>query len=175
MNPDPFDLLGVAAVFDLDPAELERAYLARSAALHPDLAAGDADVARRSAVLNQSKRILEDPERRADALLSRLGGPTREKHKALPDGFLAEIMETREAVEEAGRDPGARARWEAWAEERRREHIAIVSGLFKALGEPPDPAALSAIRTRLNAWRYIERLIEQLDPDYDPARADFAP
>lgn len=175
MHPDPFDQLGLAPAFDLDPAALERAYLARSAALHPDLAAGDADAARRSALLNQSKRTLEDPERRADALLTRLGGPAREQHKALPDGFLAEIMETREAVEEAGRDPEARARWETWAEERRREHIAVVSGLFKALGERPGPAALAAIRTRLNAWRYIERLIEQLDPEYDPARADFAP
>ena len=38
----------------------------------------------------------------------------------------------------------------------------------------PAPEALREVRTRLNAWRYIERLIEQLDPDYDPARADFA-
>ena len=27
-----------------------------------------------------------------------------------------------------------------------------------------DGAALGAIRVELNAWRYIERLLEQLDP-----------
>ena len=48
-----------------------------------------------------------------------------------------------------------------------------VNRLFDALGERPDAPALAAIRRELNAWRYIERLIEQLDPDYDPARADF--
>jgi len=42
------------------------------------------------------------------------------------------------------------------------------------VGDPPDPALLGEIRTQLNAWRYIERLIEQLDPQYDPNRADFA-
>ena len=31
---------------------------------------------------------------------------------------------------------------------------------------------LSQVRRELNAWRYTERLIEQLDPGYEPGRAD---
>lgn len=167
---DLFDLLGLPPTFDLDSAELQRAYLSRSAAIHPDLAAGDAAAARRAAALNQAKRTLEDPERRANALLARLGGPSKEQDRSLPPGFLMEIMEVREEIESGGRNEPKRAKWEAWAAQRREEHIRLISDLFGR--KPVDVAGLAAIRTQLNAWRYIERLIEQLDPDYDPARAD---
>jgi molecular chaperone HscB len=166
---DPFALLGLPRRFELDPGDLDRAYLARAAALHPDLAAADDDAARRSAELNHAKRILESPERRARAMLGLLGGPGKED-RSLPPGFLREIMETREQIESARGRPAERARWEAWAVDRRGEYESQVAALFLKAGEP---GVLAAIRTTLNAWRYIERLIEQLDPDYDPARADF--
>jgi molecular chaperone HscB len=177
---DPFDTLGLPPRFDLPAAEIDRSYLSASGRLHPDLARDDADAGRAMADLNRAKRILGDPERRADALLTRIGGPRREQERGLPPDFLMEMIEVREAVEAAvgQSEPAARqrerAKWEAWAEERRREAIAEVGGMFEALGPSPGPGALHAIRVRLNAWRYIERLIEQLDPDYDPARADFA-
>lgn len=175
MNPDPFDILGLPAVFDLDPGQIGRAYLERSAALHPDLARGDEEAPRRMAALNQAKRVLDDPERRANALLARLGGPGREQDRSLPPDFLMEIMETREQIETAvaGGDPEERRKWETWAEGERRRAVDEVAGMFRALPSPPTAESLKAIRTRLNAWRYIERLIEQLDPDYDPNRADF--
>jgi len=176
---DAFDLLGLEPRFDLDRTAVDRAYFARSARLHPDVAAGSPDAAREMAELNKAKATLESPERRADALLKRLGGPSREDHKVLPPGFLMEIMEVREAIESAVSSPDpvgkerARAQWEDWAEEQRRAAMKEVGQLFAAAGGNPDREALAAIRTRLNAWRYIERLIEQLDPAYDPARADF--
>ncbi|MCC6661058.1 MAG: DnaJ domain-containing protein [Phycisphaerales bacterium] len=165
---DPFAMLGLPRGFDLDPSEVDRAYLERAGAVHPDVAAGDDDAARKAAALNHAKRVLEDPERRARALLALLGGPGKED-RSLPPGFLMEIMETREHIE-AARGPEERARWEAWAAERRREYQANVAGLFLRYAETGVPAR---VRMTLNAWRYIERLIEQLDPDYDPARADF--
>lgn len=174
---DAFDLLNLPPAFDLDPAHLRRAYLLRSAQIHPDVAGQDEEAARRSALLNEAKDALEDPERRADTLLLRLGGPPRERERSLPDGFLASIMETRMAVEEAiaSGDPAERRRWEGWATDQRGRHIGRVGAMFAALGSPPAPDDLRAIRTELNAWRYIERLIEQLDPGYDPGRADFRP
>jgi molecular chaperone HscB len=178
MSPDPFDVLGLPATFDLDRGQVERAYFAQSAVLHPDLASGDEEAQRRMAVINHARRVLEDPERRADALLLRLGGPSREQHKALPPAFLMEMMEIREAVEAAGAeaDPEARASqrrsWEAWAEAERQKAIGEVAGMFRALAEWPSEGQREEIRTRLNAWRYIERLIEQLDPGYNPGRAD---
>lgn len=166
MTPDPFDILGVAATFDLDPEALRRAYLARVREAHPDVAAPGADAHRRTALLNEAMRVLEDPERRADALLIRLGGPTREQEKGLPPAFLAEMMETRERIDEAlaSGDAVERERWAAWARRRREEHIRDAGRLLRNLPDPPTPEALRAVRVELNAWRYIERLIEHLGP-----------
>jgi molecular chaperone HscB len=179
MLQDPFDALGLPASFDLDQGEIERAYFARSAAVHPDVAAGDDEAQRRMTILNQAKRTLDDPERRADALLIRLGGPPREQDRSLPPDFLMEIMEVREAIESAlqERDPALRQRqrdhWEAWAEDQRLQAIADIGRMFRQLPPSPAPEQLRDIRTRLNAWRYIERLLEQLGPEYDPQRADL--
>lgn len=172
MKTDPFDLLGLEARFDLEDDEIRRAYLARTAAAHPDSSDRSDDAEHDSAALNEARRTLEDDERRANALLARLGGPGADD-RSLPEGFLMEIMETRERIESAleSGDADARAACEAEAEERRRGHMARVGELFS---KGADPETLAAIRTELNAWRYAERLIEQLDPDYDPGRADFS-
>jgi molecular chaperone HscB len=175
---NPFSELGLPERFDLDAPAVESAYLARIAAIHPDLSdpAASDDFARRSAALHEAKAVLLDPERRAGALLALRGGPGPSDDRALPDGFLMEMMEIREAVEADRGDPGAVARWEAWAGERRAEHAERVAGLFDRADAAEGAAkagALTEIRRELNAWRYIERLLEQLDPEYDPARADF--
>lgn len=174
MGSDPFDLLGLPATFDLTSEQVERGYLRRVAALHPDLAGDDGEAQARSAELNHARDVLRDAERRAEALLRRLGGPDKSNDKALPDGFLMDILETREAIEEAvgrgaARDPVEMERWRAWARQRRGEYIALVSARFR---DAKGDGALRAIRRELNAWRYIERLIEQLDPEYDPAKSD---
>jgi molecular chaperone HscB len=176
VSEDAFDVMGLPARFDLEGADIQRAYLSRAAAIHPDLATGHDEADVRSAILNRSKALLEDPERRANILLERLGGPGKSQDKSLPPGFLMGIMETREQIEEAlaSKDAGQREEWEAWAQEQRGEYQRRVAGFFEAAGQSRDPETLRAIRQELNAWRYIERLIEQLDPQYDPAHRDFA-
>lgn len=171
MPRDPFQTLRLPRTFDLTPDQIEHAYLRLVASAHPDR--GQASASADSSDLNWARQTLLDPERRANALLECLGGPTTSR--SLPDGFLMEIMEVREAVQEAvaSGDSLAREKWESWAEQERQRYIREVSAAFGALGEPPDPASLADIKTRLNAWRYVERLIEQLDPEYDPASADF--
>ncbi|HYE60619.1 MAG TPA: iron-sulfur cluster co-chaperone HscB C-terminal domain-containing protein [Phycisphaerales bacterium] len=174
---DPFTLLGVPARYDLDHAAVERAYLSRAALLHPDVV-GDGSIAESEAAvqlaqLNRAKATLLNDERRANALLAALGGPSKEQDKSLPDGFLFKIMETRQEIEAAiaSGDQQQRGRWQQWAQAQRAEYRERVAKLFTASGEA---RALQAVRTELNAWRYIERLIEQLDPRYDPASRDFA-
>ncbi|MBL0926282.1 MAG: DnaJ domain-containing protein [Phycisphaerales bacterium] len=162
---DAFDRLGVPARFDLSPDQIRRAWLAAAARLHPDRAgAEDQEAASAIAALNAAKAVVEDPERRADALLVRLGGPAREQDKTLPPGFLADILSVREEMEEAlaSGDPGRSAAAEAMACERREGHIAAVGQMFERLGAAPSAEALQAIRVELNAWRYAERMIEQL-------------
>lgn len=168
--PDPFDLLAIPPAFNLDAAALHRAWLAGSARLHPDRAEADADEARRLAMLaalNQSKAVLSDPIRRAEALLERLAGPSKEADKSLPEGFLVEMLEVRERLEEAAAasDPAEIAKWESWAGEQRRDAIARVGALFDAHAAAPRPGVLADIRREINAWRYIERMIEQLPRD----------
>lgn len=162
---DAFDRLGLEPRFDLAQGAIERAFLRRIAAVHPDASGEDGGEA---AELADARRVLDDPERRAEALLSRLGGPGKED-RSLPEGFLVEIMSVREDIET---DPDRR-KWSAWAEQRRAHHIERVARLFSGLMDGDDPDRRRAIRVELNAWRYAERLIEQLDPEYDPARADF--
>ena len=171
---DPFSILGLPRTFDIDTGAVRRAYLARSSEVHPDLAAGDPEAARGMAALNEARAVLENPEKRANALLALLGGPRSDQDRSLPEGFLFEIMETRQEIEGAVKEgrPEERGRWERWAEEQRRAATEEVSRLFSALSSPPGAGELGAIRTRLNAWRYIERLIEQLDPGFGPVSAD---
>lgn len=171
-RPDPFDILGLDARFDLDPQAIDRAYLTRAAACHPDLAGSDpaqaAEAARLAAALNDAKAVLTKPETRARALLSRLGNEwamgERVGGNDLPDGFLLEIMETRMAVEEAvaGGDSAELTRWREWATEQRHSYIERIGGLFAGLETTPAPAEIDEINRQCNAWRYIERMIEQI-------------
>lgn len=169
MAADPYDILGLEPAFDIDTAALQRAYLERSAAIHPDHAGeGSGDAA---AALNEARRTLDDPEQRAEALLRRLGGPGRDQDRSLPPGFLQEIMALREQIEEelASGDPARADHWDRWARQRRRGHIAEVARLFReylgAADGRGDPSLLAAVRRELNVWRYTERLLEQIDPE----------
>jgi len=157
MATNPFELLNLKPGFDLDPARVERAYLSRAAAVHPDHAGEDASTS--TAELNQARDILRDPERRANAYLQLLSGGTKADDRSLPPGFLAEVMELREHVEEAtsSGDPAAKQRHLEAALARRAEFVARVSMLFRQ-----SPPPLPELRRELNAWRYVERLIEQL-------------
>lgn len=166
---DPFAALGLERRFDMPSASIESAFLERLRGVHPDLAGEDASLD--AADLTRARATLADHEERAVALLALLGGPSASEDKSLPDGFLMEMMELRgEIEEELVSDAGARDRWQAFADERRAGHIGRVSELFQT--DPMTDGTLGEIRMELNAWRYTERLIEQLDPDYDPAHAD---
>ena len=174
MESDAFEILGLEPAFDLTRSSIESAYLSRIAGAHPDL--GDdreADAAR----LNDARRALLNDERRANLALCAIGGASASEDASLPEGFLFEIMDVRTEIEgaiESG-DEGERARQEAWAAGERARYRETALGLFARVGEEGAEKGelLAEIRRVLNAWRYIERLIEQLDPGYDPARADF--
>jgi curved DNA-binding protein CbpA len=152
---DPFQILGLQPAFELDAAVIERAYLIRIAPLHPDTNEHDQQA---SADLNRARQRLLDPESRAAALLERLGPASPEAAKALPEGFLHEMLQTRLEIEQAVEqgDGAALAYWRRWAQDRRRESISAVSRLFREAAPPLE------IRRALNAWRYIQRLAEQL-------------
>ncbi|MCA9274826.1 MAG: hypothetical protein KDA29_02260 [Phycisphaerales bacterium] len=168
---NPFAVLGLTPDYRIDRDAIERAYRTRLANAHPDAGGSEID----PSTLNQARAILLDDEQRAIVLLDLLGGPGASECKDLPDGFLMQMMMQRQEIEEAIESGGEAERedWEQWGVQQRREHREQVASMFEKLDVQPDPESLRAIRVQLNAWRYIERLIEQLDPEYDPARADF--
>jgi molecular chaperone HscB len=164
---DPFALLGLPRAYRLDAGQLQSAYLRRSAALHPDRISDpllQAEAARQAAMINDARAILGDDESRANALLSLLGGPAKEQDKSLPGGFLIEMMQVREDMESvlASDGPAERSRLEQWAQSRRDEYSQHVGALFENALRAPEAETLREIRRTLNAWRYIERMIEQL-------------
>jgi len=173
-DSNPFLILGLPAQFHLDVSTIERAYLARLTSAHPD-AGSSIPQGPDAAAINRARMLLLDHEQRANALLDFLGGPEASGCKELPDGFLMEMMTRRQEIEEQIADGGneSRSNWESWARDERTNYTANAQALFGALSETPTPENLVEIRVLLNAWRYIERLIEQLDPEYDPANADF--
>ena len=124
------------------------------------------------AELNDAYEAVRNPEARANVLLAVLGGPTKEENNSLPQGFLMEIMETREALESAMQagdataiDQGLQA-----ARSQRESFISGVKALFSDLPRPASAGSLAELRTQLNAWRYVERLIEQVDDNPDRGR-----
>lgn len=169
-DEDPFQRVGVEKRYDLDLDDVRGRVLRLSVKLHPDRAPdpvrADANAAALAAV-NQAAITLESDERRAEALLECFGGPVAAADRTLPDGFLESMLATRMELEEAlaSGDAAGHAALEAWAQERRAEHEARVRSLFGSGGMVPDQATRVQIRRELNEWRYIERMLGQLDPD----------
>jgi molecular chaperone HscB len=174
-----FDRLGLPRRFVLDAAELERQYLARSRAVHPDFHAAGAssDLAASlelSAALNEAYNTLRDPFTRAEYLLGLEGGPAASEHKNVPPEFLAEMLEFRERIEEAR--AGGNTCLAAVAEldteftGRLNALMAEVGRHFDQLdrlpaGDPKRADIRLDIRKQLNAAKYVRGLIRDLHAD----------
>ena len=176
---DYFTRLGLPGRFSLDASELERQYLARSRAVHPDfhLGGSTADLGASlelSAALNEAYNTLRDPFLRADYLLRLAGGPSAAEQKQMPPAFLAEMLEAREQVEEAraASSPCSGKLVELQDEFAGRYEglLAEVSQQFAKLDAMPVDAAnraklLIEIRALLNASKYVRGLIRDLNAD----------
>ena len=163
---DPFDLLGIEPQFDLDLEMMRARVRRRLASCHPDTCfdpVQQADATRLSARLNEARDLLEDDERRANLLHARLGGPSARMDGSLPPDFLMEILDIRMRLEQAveNRDLVESSALKTWAMgERSRLKSEVAAGLERmANGE--DAGAL--VRGHLNIWRYIERMLSQLE------------
>jgi molecular chaperone HscB len=176
LSSNHFDLLGLPARFTLDAEELERNYLARSRALHPDYhqtsgAAAQHLSLQMSAQLNEAHLTLSDVFRRAEYLLTLQGGPTAAEHKAMDPAFLQDMLDLRMQMQEllGDSDPLSPARI-AMEQDLRRRRDELEQNLkeeFTRLeGVPPSSearrAALLAIRQVLNSAKYVQGLLRDL-------------
>jgi molecular chaperone HscB len=169
---DPFATLGLPRRFALDPKELESRHRELSKTLHPDRYAATAKAERRLALskaieVNEANRALRDPIRRAEALLRLSGlehevGETREPK---PDpGFLMEVMEARESLDEAraSRDPARVASVVAEARAQREQAEGrLAAALDGALVEGGDRERLRATIPLLGRLRYATRFHDE--------------
>src|SRR5439155_21525617 len=135
-----FERLGLPRRFPLDPAQLERNYLARSREVHPDHAGNDRASLEASAALNEAYTVLRDPFRRADYLLTLEGGPTAAEQKQAAPELLEEMLDLRMRIEEAkhAADSSERVTLERDLTRRRDALLAEAGSLFEKLAAPPE-------------------------------------
>jgi molecular chaperone HscB len=173
-----FERLGLPRRFDLDAAQIERNYLARSRELHPDYHQQSSTAQQRvsmemTAALNDAYATLKHPFRRAEYLLALQGGPTAAEHKAMAPAFLEEMLELRMEIEElreGAPDSPGRSAMEKQLRLRNDALIGDVAKDFAALEALPSEdvkrrGLLIQIRQVLNAAKYVQGLLRDLRAD----------
>lgn len=170
-QPDAFALLGVPPRFDLDAAELERAFHDRTRELHPDKfatapAAERVAALSRSRAINDAYQLLKRETSRAEYLLARAGLTIGDNERIDP-ALVMELLEEREVLAEA-RAAGELARIETLCtamRTRRRAALDEIRSLFGRLEQ--DQAVLGSIKQQLILLRYVERYLEECDAALD--------
>ena len=162
-----FDLLGLPARFDLSPDEIERAYLERSKATHPDrfatAPAGERLAAvQRSVEIQDAYRALKKPTARAEYLLGLRGVKIGDNERIDDAGFLMQILELREELADA-RAAGDTALLGKKQKEMQAHHRALIAALAPAF-ERDDLARVKQVLIEL---RYVDRYLEECDAALD--------
>jgi molecular chaperone HscB len=168
-SEDHFRLFGLPRRYHIDPTDLHRRFLAISRNVHPDLFGTQAPEMRNlalrlSAQINEAYETLKDPLLRAEYLLESSGGKSSAADKSAPGELLAEIMMLREEIEEAkaAADTETMTSIRAHIDARRHAVHATVMSLAEHLDEPSD-AVRSDLRRQLNAMKYLNNLLSELD------------
>jgi molecular chaperone HscB len=160
---DPFDTLGIEPRFQLDLKDAEKRHLELSRALHPDRYVGRPASERRLALskaieANEAWRILRDPLRRAQCLLSRAGIDAGETGGTQADpALLMEMMEHREALADVRMSRDA-ARLEALTGEMQRRETRLLASLGSALD---GSATLRDALPVLSELRFVRRFLDE--------------
>jgi molecular chaperone HscB len=151
--------------FEIDAEVLEREYLTRAVAVHPDrVATGTArdkrEAMERAAEVNEAYRTLRDPVRRAEYLV-RLGGIDLDSSDAvggapaMDQAFLVDMIERREAVAQA-QEGGGLDDLRARVEDELDDVLDDAVDKLKA-------GDLAGAARGLVARRYLQRLVDEMD------------
>lgn len=172
IDADDFTLLGLERKFELNRAELDSAWKALQAQVHPDRFAAEGGTAQRLAMqwavrVNEAHQRLKDPLKRAAYLCELAGAPVQaHSNTAMPGDFLMQQMQWREALEEAD----SAAEVETLSDEvteQRKARLARVRQLLDADANPAQAAQ------EVRALMFIDRLLEEIDgrlEQYEDAR-----
>lgn len=178
-----FDAFGLPPSFDLDVGAVERRYRELSLKLHPDrFAQADARERRLSleqtSALNEAWKTLKDPERRAFYLL-RLHGVNLDAEQGqsrvqMPQTFLFEMLERREALEAAREKRDVEAALEMAGNIRREQKASLdeaVAALRTLEKTPDDAQAREKASQALGRVRYFSRFLEEVEAIEEEALA----
>lgn len=163
---NPFAIFGVEDRFGLDAKELEQRHRELARALHPDRHASEPRAQRMLALskaieVNEAYRILKDPIRRAEKLLTLRGVPVGETKEPAPsEALLMDMMEQREALSDAMRAKNHVA-IERLAKPMRQRELKLVGELASALDAPQGVEADKALSV-LAELRYTKRFLEEV-------------
>jgi molecular chaperone HscB len=159
-------LFGLPARFEVDGEALERSYRDIQSRVHPDRFAHAGDAERRASLqwttrVNEAYRTLRDPVQRAKHLLELQGVDVAfETNTAMPQDFLMQQMELREALEDA-KDAAA-------LDALRKNLLSEKSSLVKQIGafidEKRDYAGAAGLVRKL---QFLDRLDEEIGAAYE--------
>lgn len=153
----PFERLGIETLFAVDDKTLERAWLTRSRAVHPDRLAKKSPADRRygaeqTAALNDAYRAIKDPFDRAVWLVKSAGVDVATLDQAL----LVELMEAREAAEQSA---DGRARVISVSSARFDD---LQAGLAAQLKDLADKPQVERAGRALAEMKTLARLVDDL-------------
>lgn len=160
---DYFQIFGLEKRYDIEESNLEGMYKDWQKKLHPDLVHSKTErekeyAAEQSARVIDAYRTLTNPLSRATYLMKLQGVHVDEEQTVLDPTLLAEVMETREAVEEAS-DSQELKQIQSQVEDKLKS----CSDSFLAAFESKDTeAALDSIRRMTYYIRAIEEIVKKL-------------
>lgn len=172
-EPTPFEALGLELRWDLDKKQLQQSLLRFTRLMHPDFfAAAEPEERERaergSALLNEAFEVLSDDIARASWLVEARGGPSESEERQMPQAFLMEVLEWNETLEEARESAAGsdeRAALPAFAQNLKNERAELLEAMGRKLTPLPEEGApaLAEVRRDLNAVRYLDRALTELE------------
>ena len=162
IDADDFTLLGLNRAFALDRAQLDAAWKALQAQVHPDRFAAEGAASQRIAMqwavcVNEAHQRLKDPLKRAAYLCQLAGVPVQaENNTAMPGAFLMQQMQWREALEDAG-NAGDVETLSGEVTSQRKARLARLTQLLDVDANPTQAAQ------EVRALMFIDRLLEEIN------------
>lgn len=181
-----FEALGLPPRLTIDAEKTHQTYLDLSRKFHPDYFANESDELRaeslkRSSLLNNAWKTLQNPLKRAEYLITLLGDKIESSKNSAPPSLLEEMFEIQEAGEELrdareSADAEKLARAEAKIQPLRDKVKAARKELEAQINEQSlsaDQAAeagdperlqreLRALRTQLDQMNYLRTVLRNL-------------
>ncbi|ANN67621.1 Fe-S protein assembly co-chaperone HscB [Bordetella bronchialis] len=162
---DHFSLFGLPARFDIDAAQLEQAWRAVAARVHPDRYATASPAERRvamqwSARANEAYRQLRDPLLRARYLCEQAGVDLQtESNTSMDTDFLMQQMTWREMLDDVREQGGQGSAADALRTELREAEADFQRQVGGLLDQQNDAAAAA---TKIREWMFVRKISQEL-------------